>query len=67
MAGFSTGSFFNNVKEGIGLAVGFSIALGAIKMLAGFIPIPRDFVLANVGETQNTLNWTGRAGEYDLS
>ena len=66
MAGFGNG-FMGNVKQGFGLAVGASLALGIIKIVADIIPIPRGFVLANVGETQNTLNYTGRPGEFDLS
>lgn len=61
------GSFWSTIVQGAELAVGASLALGVIKMVADVLPIPRGFVLANVGETMNTLSPTGEVGRYDLS
>lgn len=61
------GKLFSDIKTGAGYAIGFSLALGAIKLINDMIGgiIPRPFVLAQAG-TFNTLRPNEGATEYSI-
>lgn len=61
------GKLLSDIKTGAGYAIGFSLALGAIKIVNDMIGgiIPRPFVLANAG-TFNTLSPDSTFTEYTL-